>query len=79
MSRDSQRHLIVVRYSPGHIWYREWVNNRAEIDEAQVVWARELDNEANRKLLNYFKERRIWLLEADAEERILIPYSEPAT
>ena len=79
LSRDSQRHLIVVRYSPGHIWYREWVYNRAEIDEAQVVWARELDNEANRKLLNYFKERRIWLLEADAEERILIPYSEPAT
>ena len=45
----------------------------------QVIWAKELDNEANRKLLDYFKERRIWLLEGDAEKRILIPYSEPAT
>jgi len=79
LSHDSERHLVIVRYAPEHVWYREWVNNRAEIDRAQVVWAKELDNEANRRLVDYFEGRRVWLLEADSEKRVLAPYAGEAS
>jgi hypothetical protein len=39
------------------------VYNEAEIDGAKVVWAREMDGTQNRKLLEYFKDRHVWLVE----------------
>jgi len=60
------RHLVIVRYWPGHWPASEWVYNEADIDGAKVVWAREMDAAQNRKLLEYFKDRRAWLMEADA-------------
>ena len=42
--------LVVVRYSPGD----DWVYNAADIDNAKVVWAREMDAAHNRELLTVF-------------------------
>jgi hypothetical protein len=68
------RHLIVVRYAPWHNVHQEYVYNRADIDASKIVWARELpDPEANFPLLDYYKDRSIWLLRPD-ESRVLIPY-----
>jgi hypothetical protein len=58
----SGRHLVIVRYDPLHSVY-EWVYNAADIDGAKVVWGREMDSAHNRKLLEYFKDRHVWLLE----------------
>ena len=66
LAADSQRHLIIVRYADGHHIWHEWVYNEAAIDDARVVWARELSPEKNRRLLEYFEDRQVWLLEADA-------------
>jgi hypothetical protein len=74
LSKDVDRHLVVVRYRPWHNANREWVYNEADIDAAKVVWAREMDPAQNRKLLEYFKDRRAWLLFADAEPPGLMPY-----
>jgi hypothetical protein len=69
LQADGRRHLLIVRYGtldiPYERGYREWVYNEADIDGAQVVWAREMDAEQNRKLLEYFNDRSVWLIEVD--------------
>jgi hypothetical protein len=59
-------HLVIVRYSPTHKFLEEWVYNRADIDSAKVVFAREMDAAHNQALLAYFRDRRVWLLEPDS-------------
>jgi hypothetical protein len=68
------RHLIVVRYSPSHDPLKEWVYNRAKIDSAAVVWAREMDLVRMEALLAAFRDRSVWLLEADRSPQSLSTY-----
>ncbi len=75
LQQDGGRHLVIVRYGPNKSPHDEWVYNEADIDSAKVVWAREMDATQNRKLIEYFKDRQVWLLEPNAETPRLIPYS----
>ncbi len=72
--------LVIVKYGPDHNVDREWVYNGADIDAAKVVWARDMGVEGNRELLQYFRDRKIWLLEPDKlspdnASPQLLPYS----
>jgi hypothetical protein len=68
--------LVLVRYSPGHDPLADWVYNGADIDGQKVVWARDMGADNNEELLHYFKDRRVWLLEADDLPPKLQPYSD---
>lgn len=74
LAKQGGQHLIVVRYSPKHSPHDEWVYNEADIDQARVVWAREMGADENRKLLDYFHNRKVWLLEPDRKPVRLVPY-----
>jgi hypothetical protein len=65
--------LVFVRYWPQH-QFQEWVHNRADIDRARIVWARDLGPEENQKLLRYYPDRTAWLLEPDARPPRLTAY-----
>jgi len=73
----SGRQLVFVHYWPQHIFQDEWVYNRASIDDARIVWARDLGPEENEKLRQYYPDRQAWLLEPDARPPRLSPYVKP--
>jgi hypothetical protein len=71
------KHLIIVRYTEDHNIHDDWVYNGAEIDNAKVLWARELNPEQNAKLLAYFNDRKVWLVTPDTDNTYLEPYTPP--
>ncbi len=74
LERDGGQHLVLVKYGEGHSPHEEWVYNAADIDAARVIWARDMSPEDNRELLDYFKNRRVWLLTTDAKSVVIKPY-----
>ncbi|MEO2046002.1 MAG: hypothetical protein ABGX16_05455 [Pirellulales bacterium] len=71
------RHLVFVHYRSDHNPHHEWVYNRANIDQSQVVWAREMGAARDRALLEYFQDRKAWVLDADASQPNLEPILRP--
>ena len=68
------RHLVVVHYTPSHNVHDDWINNRADIDAAKIVWARDMGASEDQVLLNYFKDRNVWWVNADDASAPLEPY-----
>jgi len=54
------KHLIFVKYLPGHHLDEEWVYNEPDIDSSAIVWVRDLGPELNAQSLQYFAGRRMW-------------------
>jgi len=77
LSRMPGKQLAVVRYSPEHAPFDDWVYNAADIDASKVVWAREMRAVSNRELLRYFQDRQVWLVEPDFDPPKVSPYSPP--
>jgi len=73
LQNSSGDHLILVRYGASHRADTEWVYNAADIDHAKVVWARDIGTRDNQELLQYFKNRRAWMLDPDASPLRLEP------
>jgi len=72
------RHLVIVHYEPDHFFDREWVYNGADIDGSKVVWAREIPGVNPEPLLEYFKDRKVWIVNADEQPARLQPFQKPS-
>jgi hypothetical protein len=42
----------------------EWVYNAADIDSAKIVWAWDMGAAKNQELIDYFKDRQVWRIQA---------------
>ena len=75
LDRKPGKHLIIVRYPPGYDSFSryEWVYNGADIDNSKVVWAREVPGVSVQPLLDYFRDRQIWVAEPGASPPRLTP------
>ena len=71
------RHLVIVRYQEGHSPHRDWVHNGADLDLGRIVWARELGRPMDDCLLEYYRDRSIWLLQASQIPPRIVPYALP--
>ncbi len=71
-------HLVFVSYDPNYRIVDEWVYNRAEIDRAPVVWARDMGEAQNAKLIEYFADRKVWRWHLVDDENMLWSPYDPA-
>jgi len=68
------KHLAIVKpkTDPDNVF--QWIYNDADIDASKVVWARDMGAAGNRTLLEYFRDRRIWLVDPNVEPATILPY-----
>lgn len=69
-----EKHVILVRYTGSQSPHEEWVYNGADIDTQDVIWAHDLGPEKNARLVEYYKDRKIWLFQPDINNLRLDPY-----
>jgi len=70
--------LVIVRYTLNQNPHMEWVYNGADLEHAKVIWAREIPGVDIRPLLDYYRDRNVWLLEPDKAPPLeFAPYSPP--
>jgi hypothetical protein len=65
--------LVIIKYNSDHNPHREWVYNGADLPTAKVILARDM-GEKNQELLDYYRDRKVWVLHADAAKPELEPY-----
>ena len=66
--------IAIVRYAPDHDTLDEWVFNAADIDGSKVIWARDMGDADNKELLQYYKNRKAWLVQPDLPSTEVTPY-----
>ncbi len=76
LERQPGKQLVLVRYQPyDGEKKREWIFNRADLESAKIVWARESgDPSSDDQLIRYFPGRKVWLAEPDSKPPRVTPY-----
>jgi hypothetical protein len=78
LERLPGKQLVIVQYSADHNPFDEWVYNRADIDDAKVVWAQKMDAADDLELMQHYRDRRVWLVQPDAQPAEISPYTPAA-
>ncbi len=75
--KEPGNHLIIVRHSKGWIENSdECVFNGADIDSEKIIFARDMGEQRNRELIDYYRgTRMVWLYEPEADPVRLTPLS----
>lgn len=72
------RHLVFVRNPAVGLAGTEWVYNEASIDDAKIVWAREVSPAADCALRDYYPERRVWVTYVDESPAQATSFPDPS-
>ena len=71
LDKKPGKHLVFVKYSDHHLLQDEWVYNEPDIPSAKVIWARMMTPPEDTQLTEYFHDRDVWVLDADAHPPLL--------
>jgi hypothetical protein len=52
----------------------DWVYNAADIDASKIVWARDLGATKNQELIDYYSNRKVWIIDPKDTPPKLMPY-----
>jgi hypothetical protein len=63
----------MLRGSSGHNPFDSLVYNGADIDGSKIVWAREMDSIDNQAIIDYHKDRKVWLAQPDLQSAVVTP------
>jgi uncharacterized protein (TIGR03437 family) len=70
------KHLVFVRYSPHHSFHYGTIFNGADLNNAPVLWARQVDPASDKALTRYFRDRDAWLFNPDEFPVTLVPFTD---
>jgi hypothetical protein len=73
LEANAGKDLVIVSYAPTHNMYEEWIYNGADPDSESIIWARDMGAAGNRRLLEYYSDRKAWRVEADERPPKLSP------
>lgn len=76
LERMPGKQLVLVRYAPDHDSLEQWVYNTANIDDSKVIWAWDMGETENRELIDYYKDRTVWVVQPDTQPVALSPDTE---
>lgn len=59
------RYIAIVSYAPNYDFHDEIIFNKADIENAKMVWAHDLGAEKNKSLLGYYNNRKVLHVKID--------------
>lgn len=62
-------HLVFVKAKTDEHNLLQWIYNSADIDGSRIVWARDLGAAQNRKLMEHYAHRKVWVVDPNANWR----------
>ncbi len=71
------KHLVFVKYDPGHCFCEEWVFNTAELSEQRIIYARTYTPQSDEALAQAFPDHDVWVIEPDERPVALLRLSTP--
>jgi hypothetical protein len=74
LQHSGGRHLVIVKPKDDPNNFLQWIYNSADIDREAVVWARDLSADENRRLIEYFHGRKVWLVDPNTQPARIRPY-----
>lgn len=73
----SHEHLVITSYGDDYPIVNDWVYNAADIDHSHIVFARDMGVEKNERLIEYFRDRKVWRWHLQIDDQMTIQPYEP--
>lgn len=71
-------HLVLVKSKTDENNLFQWIYNLADIDSQRIVWARDLGVEENARLVRYYANRTVWIVDPNVEPATYTRYQPAA-